>query len=318
MEGFVGVPCVHALSSAPRAPIALRDPSTGALVGHSGDRRTPQRCPLPRVPGGTFAASDDRQTCAATAPLPMSETSRRPTPFDDLEPFAVLTAQGIAARLGVDPRFIRRAIARGELSASRTCGIRVLACDAAAWSREDGDRAGHAVPRACGHRGAVAGCGHRGAPPAPDDPVVRASAAAAQGRCRMSPGPALPSGIEVRRHARRDGSVTETFTVRCKEPDGSRRRRSGVPPTDAVDYQAQAPERQALAAGGAAPRAGRAPDAWRLIRAEVDGPRDSGQALHRAANRCLWEAHAEPGLGGMSLREFAARRVVTFRGEPAA
>jgi hypothetical protein len=63
----------------------------------------------------------------------MSETSHRPTPFDDLEPFAVLTAQGIAARLGVDPRSVRRAIARGELPASRTCGIRVLACDAAAW-----------------------------------------------------------------------------------------------------------------------------------------------------------------------------------------
>jgi len=59
--------------------------------------------------------------------------SHRPTPFDDLEPFAVLTAQAIAERLGVDPRSVRRAIARGELVASRTCGIRVLACDAAAW-----------------------------------------------------------------------------------------------------------------------------------------------------------------------------------------
>jgi len=54
--------------------------------------------------------------------------SDRPTPFDDLEPFAVLTAQAIAERLGVDPRSVRRAIARGELVASRTCGIRVLAC----------------------------------------------------------------------------------------------------------------------------------------------------------------------------------------------
>jgi hypothetical protein len=55
----------------------------------------------------------------------------------------------------------------------------------------------------------------------------------------MSPGPALPSGIEVRRHERRDGSVTETFTVRWKEPDGSRRRRSFDSPTDAVDFQAK-------------------------------------------------------------------------------
>jgi hypothetical protein len=52
----------------------------------------------------------------------------------------------------------------------------------------------------------------------------------------MSLGPAvLPSGIEVRRHERRDGSVTETFTVRWEESDGSRRRRSFDSLTDAVD-----------------------------------------------------------------------------------
>ena len=34
-----------------------------------------------------------------------------------------------------------------------------------------------------------------------------------------------------------------------------------------------------------------------------------------AAYRCLWEAHAEPRLGGLPLREIDARRVVTFRGE---
>jgi len=55
------------------------------------------------------------------------------TPFDDLEPFAVLRAEEVAARLGVTGRSVRRAIARGELKASRACGLRVLAADAAAW-----------------------------------------------------------------------------------------------------------------------------------------------------------------------------------------
>jgi hypothetical protein len=57
------------------------------------------------------------------------------TPFDDLEPHDVLCAKDIADRLHVDPRSVRRAIARGELRASRACGLRVLACDAAEWWR---------------------------------------------------------------------------------------------------------------------------------------------------------------------------------------
>jgi hypothetical protein len=57
------------------------------------------------------------------------------TPFDDLDDSAVLTPKDIADRLRVDPRSVRRAIARGELVASRTCGLRVLAADAAAWWR---------------------------------------------------------------------------------------------------------------------------------------------------------------------------------------
>ena len=102
MEGFVGVPCVHGLFlRSSRADRALRSVYWG-VTGALGCRWTPQRCPLPRVPGGTIPGSDDRQTSAATALLPMSENSHRPTPFDDLEPFAVLTAQGIAARLGVE------------------------------------------------------------------------------------------------------------------------------------------------------------------------------------------------------------------------
>ncbi|MDP9385598.1 MAG: hypothetical protein M3P50_10275 [Actinomycetota bacterium] len=58
-----------------------------------------------------------------------------PTPFDDLELHEVLCAKDIAERLHVDPRSVRRAIARGELRASRACGLRVLVCDAAEWWR---------------------------------------------------------------------------------------------------------------------------------------------------------------------------------------
>lgn len=55
------------------------------------------------------------------------------TPFDDLDDGHVLTPKDIAERLRVDPRSVRRAIDRGDLAASRACGLRVLACDAAAW-----------------------------------------------------------------------------------------------------------------------------------------------------------------------------------------
>jgi hypothetical protein len=54
------------------------------------------------------------------------------TPFDDA---AALTPKDIAARLHVDARSVRQAIARGELVASRTCGLRILVSDAAAWWR---------------------------------------------------------------------------------------------------------------------------------------------------------------------------------------
>ena len=59
----------------------------------------------------------------------------RLTPFDDLADSAVLTPQDVADRLRIDARSVRRAIARGELVARRTCGLRVLAADAAAWWR---------------------------------------------------------------------------------------------------------------------------------------------------------------------------------------
>lgn len=132
----------------------------------------------------------------------------------------------------------------------------------------------------------------------------------------MSPGPALPSGIEVRRHERRDGSVTETFTVRWKEPDGSRRRRSFDSATDAVDFQAKRrsakrwrPEELRQEQGGRQ-TLGAFFEQWWMDHAIVELKRST-----LAAYRCLWEAHAEPRLGGMPLREIDARRVVTFRGE---
>jgi hypothetical protein len=52
---------------------------------------------------------------------------------EDLDPTAVLRPADIAERLGVDARSVRRAIGRRELTASRACGLRVLAADAAAW-----------------------------------------------------------------------------------------------------------------------------------------------------------------------------------------
>jgi len=53
------------------------------------------------------------------------------TPFDDLDASAVLTAVEVAQRMRVDVRSVRRAAARGELRASRACGLRILAGDLA-------------------------------------------------------------------------------------------------------------------------------------------------------------------------------------------
>jgi hypothetical protein len=62
-------------------------------------------------------------------------TDPRRTPFDDLDPAAVMTAAEVAARIRVEAHSVRRAIRRGELRASRTCGVRVLAADAVEWWR---------------------------------------------------------------------------------------------------------------------------------------------------------------------------------------
>ena len=70
---------------------------------------------------------------SATEQLPLLMSVRYRTPFDDLQPSAVLRPEDIALRLGVSARSVRRAIGRGELKASRACGLRVLAADAADW-----------------------------------------------------------------------------------------------------------------------------------------------------------------------------------------
>lgn len=46
---------------------------------------------------------------------------------------------------------------------------------------------------------------------------------------------ALPPGISVRRWERRDGTITESYTVRWKEPHGTKRRRSFDTVEDALD-----------------------------------------------------------------------------------
>jgi hypothetical protein len=50
---------------------------------------------------------------------------------------------------------------------------------------------------------------------------------------------ALPPGIGVRRWERRDGTVTESYTVRWREPDGTKRRRSFDTLDDALDFHAK-------------------------------------------------------------------------------
>jgi chromate transporter len=121
-EGFIGDPRYGGDFSFPRCPCdrTLRGywVPTGSLRGPVW----PQSRPLPEVRGGWSGVWRDFGFM-------------RHTPFDDLAESAVLTPQDIADRLRIDARSVRRAIARGELAASRTCGLRVLAADAAAWWR---------------------------------------------------------------------------------------------------------------------------------------------------------------------------------------
>jgi integrase len=129
-------------------------------------------------------------------------------------------------------------------------------------------------------------------------------------------GQELPQGVAVRRYERRDGSVTETFTVRFKDDDGVKRRRSFDALDDALDFLAKRrsarrwrPEelRQEQAGRQAL---GDYFDQWWLDHAVVDLKRSTLKVY-----RCLWLAHAEPRLGALPIREIDAPRVVRFRGD---
>jgi len=126
----------------------------------------------------------------------------------------------------------------------------------------------------------------------------------------------MPAGIGVRRYERQDGTVTETYTVRWKEPDGTKRRRSFDSVDDALDFQAKR----------------RSAKRWRPseIRQEEAGRRTLGEFFAQwwvdhamvelkrstlATYRCVWEAHAEPRLAIVPIGEIDARKVVAFRGD---
>lgn len=126
----------------------------------------------------------------------------------------------------------------------------------------------------------------------------------------------LPAGIEHRVYRRADGSISETFTVRWKEANGNRPRRSFDTLEDALDFQAKR----------------RSAKRWRPdeLRQEEGGRQTLNEffaewwqnhgmvELRRSTlenYRYVWEAHAQPRLGTMRLRDIDARRVVAFRAE---
>jgi integrase len=126
---------------------------------------------------------------------------------------------------------------------------------------------------------------------------------------------ALPPGVAVRRWTRRDGTITETYTVRFKDIDGTKRRRSFDTVDDALDFQARRrsarrwrPEELRQEQAGRL-TLGDFFERWWLDHAMVELKRST-----LSVYRCLWEAHAEPRLAGIPMRDIDARRVVTFRG----
>jgi len=131
----------------------------------------------------------------------------------------------------------------------------------------------------------------------------------------MAPHPVHP-GIDVRHATRADGEVAETFTVRWKEPDGRKPRRTFDTLPDALDYKAKRrsakrwrPEELRQEQAGRTTLA-EFFEEWWLSHGMVELKRSTLKTY-----RCLWEAHAEPRLGAYALRDIDARRVVAFRGE---
>ncbi len=128
--------------------------------------------------------------------------------------------------------------------------------------------------------------------------------------------PMVPEGVEVRRFSRKDGTVTEVFSVRVTDIDGTRRRRSFDSLVDALDYRARLrsarrwrPEELRQEQAGTQ-TLGAFFEQWWVERAMAELARAT-----LAVYRCLWEAHAAPRLARLPMREIDARRVVAFRGE---
>jgi hypothetical protein len=129
MEGFIGTPRYGGVFSF-SAISSTNPPSVlwgvcGALWG----------APAPH--NESSLSANPRRAIAPLRDFPRVERALDlvPTPFDDLPPNTVLTCTEIAERIAAGAHSVRRAIRRGELTASRTCGIRVLAQDAATWWR---------------------------------------------------------------------------------------------------------------------------------------------------------------------------------------
>ena len=112
----------------------------------------------------------------------------------------------------------------------------------------------------------------------------------------------VPEGVEVRRFTRRDATVTEVFSVRVTDVDGTRRRRSCDSLEDALDYRARL----------------RSARRWRPeeLRQEQAGTQTLGaffvqwwveRAMPELARAtlavypCLWEARAAPRLARLPI-----------------
>lgn len=144
-EGFIEIPAQSGDISFPGQSFNYDSADPWVPCGSLRVHRDPRERPLLRARTRGCSGVSDDLGAAAFAALLMPESRR--TPFDDLDPLSVLTTAEIASRLEVDPRSVRRAIERGDLPASRACGVRVLAADAADWWRASAVRRRESPPR---------------------------------------------------------------------------------------------------------------------------------------------------------------------------
>src|SRR5918999_2360171 len=117
----------------------------------------------------------------------------------------------------------------------------------------------------------------------------------------MTPHP-VHRGVDLRRAAQPDGSVVETFTVRWKEPDGRKPRRTFDTLQDALDYKAKRrsakrwrPEELRQESAGRRTLA-EFFEEWCLSHGMVELKRSTLKTY-----RTLWEAHAAARLGAYPL-----------------